>query len=128
VLLKSIHLTRFRVTLVDATPSRRQTYEIKRESTSGGLRRRGSGENLPARLKAMKKADLARRLAKRSGVSPAEAADQLDRVVNEIITNLRKGQTVLLPGLGTFTAGRSLRFKFEGGSLEPKIARRGYDK
>jgi nucleoid DNA-binding protein len=61
----------------------------------------------------MKKADLARRLAKRSGVSPAEAADQLDRVVNGILTNLRNGHKALLPGLGEFTAGRSLRFKFE---------------
>ena len=61
----------------------------------------------------MKKADLARRLAKRSGVSPAEAADQLDRVVNGILTHLRKGQKALLPGLGTFTAGRSVRFTFD---------------
>ncbi len=61
----------------------------------------------------MKKADLARRLAKRSGVSTAEAADQLDRVVNGILTHLKKGQNARLPGLGTFTAGRSLRFKFE---------------
>ena len=64
----------------------------------------------------MKKADLARRLAKRFGVSPAEAADQLDRVVNGILTHLRNGQNALLPGLGTFTARPSLRFKFE-----PKI-------
>ena len=54
----------------------------------------------------MKKADLARRLAKRSGVSPAEAADRLDLVVNGILTHLRHGQKALLPGLGTFTAGK----------------------
>jgi nucleoid DNA-binding protein len=71
----------------------------------------------------MKKADLARRLAKRSGVSPAEAADQLDRVVNGILTHLRNGQKGLLPGLGTFTAGRSLRFKFE-----PKFAKSAHGK
>lgn len=67
----------------------------------------------------MKKADLARRLAKRSGVSPAEAADQLDRVVNDILDHLRKGQKGLLPGLGTFSASRGVRFKFE-----PKIGKR----
>ena len=66
----------------------------------------------------MKKVDLARRLAKRSGVSPAEAADQLDRVVNAILTHLRKGQKALLPGLGKFSAGRSVRFTFE-----PKIGK-----
>jgi nucleoid DNA-binding protein len=71
----------------------------------------------------MKKADLARRLAKRVGVSPAEAADQLDRVVNGILTDLRKGQTAQLPGLGTFTAGRGLRFKFE-----PKAAKKTHVK
>jgi len=61
----------------------------------------------------MNKADLARRLAKRSGVSPAEAADQLDRVVNEIITQLTKGETAPLPGLGIFTPGRPWRFDLE---------------
>jgi nucleoid DNA-binding protein len=71
----------------------------------------------------MKKAELAKRLAKRSGVSPAEAADQLDRVVNGILTHLRKGQKALLPGLGTFTAGRSLRFTFQ-----PKIGRNTHGK
>jgi nucleoid DNA-binding protein len=61
----------------------------------------------------MKKPQIAKRLAKRSGVSRAEAADQLDRVVNEILTNLRNGQAVPLPGLGTFVPGRSWNFEFE---------------
>ncbi len=71
----------------------------------------------------MKKADLARRLAKRVGVSPAEAADQLDRVVNGILTHLREGHSAQLPGLGTFTAGRSVRFKFE-----PKLGKKTHGK
>jgi nucleoid DNA-binding protein len=61
----------------------------------------------------MKKPQIAKRLAKRSGVSSAEAADQLDRVVNEILSNLRNGQAVPLPGLGTFVPGRTWEFQFE---------------
>jgi nucleoid DNA-binding protein len=64
----------------------------------------------------MNKADLARRLAKRSGISPAEAADQLDRVVNGILVQLRRGETAPLPGLGTFTPGRTWRFNPEASS------------
>ena len=61
----------------------------------------------------MKKPQIAKRLAKRSGVSRAEAADQLDRVVNEILSNLRNGQPAPLPGLGTFVPGRTWEFQFD---------------
>ena len=50
----------------------------------------------------MKKPDIARRLARRSGVSTAEAADRLDRMVSQILENIRKGREVSLPGLGHF--------------------------
>jgi hypothetical protein len=36
----------------------------------------------------MKKPEIARRLAREAGVTEAEAADQLDRVVEEILSNL----------------------------------------
>lgn len=61
----------------------------------------------------MKKQEIARRLAKRSGLSNAAAADQLDRVVHRILSNLRKGQNAPLPGLGTFTAGSKWGFRLE---------------
>ena len=61
----------------------------------------------------MKKADLARRLAKRSRLSRVEAADQLDRVVNGIISRLKNGESAPLPGFGTFTPGRTWRFTVE---------------
>ena len=61
----------------------------------------------------MKKPQIARRLAKQSGVSKAEAADQLDRVIHEILSNLRSGHAAPLPGLGTFLPGRSWEFQFE---------------
>jgi len=51
----------------------------------------------------MKKPEIASRMARRSGVTKAEAADQLDRVVHRILWNLKKGQPAPLPGLGKFT-------------------------
>ena len=50
----------------------------------------------------MKKPDIARRLARQSGVSRAEAADRLDRVVHRILSNLRHGKEADVPGLGKF--------------------------
>ena len=61
----------------------------------------------------MKKPQIAKRLAKRAGVSKAEAADQLDRVVNDIVAELRNGRAVPLPGLGTFVPGLTWEFQFE---------------
>jgi nucleoid DNA-binding protein len=61
----------------------------------------------------MKKPQIAKRLAKRAGLSRAEAADQLDRVVNDIVSQLRSGQAVPLPGLGKFVPGRSWEFQFD---------------
>lgn len=53
----------------------------------------------------MKKVDIARRMALESGVTRAEAADRLDRVVHRILTSLKQGRTANLPGLGTFAPG-----------------------
>jgi len=61
----------------------------------------------------MKKTELATRLAKQVGVSRAEAADQLDHVVSQIISNLKKGQGAQLPGLGEFKPGDKWNFTFD---------------
>ena len=61
----------------------------------------------------MKKIDLTRRLARQSRLTKAAAADELDRVVHNILSNLRKGQPASLPGLGTFTPGPKVAFQFE---------------
>ncbi len=62
----------------------------------------------------MRKEHLARRLAKESRISPGAAADHVDRVVNDLLRRVRKGQRVSLPGLGTFQPGRNQDFQFEG--------------
>ena len=67
----------------------------------------------------MKKPDIAKRMARRAGVSQAEAADELDRVVRQILSDLRAGKDANLPGLGKFTQGPDGRVLFqrdEGGS------------
>jgi len=50
----------------------------------------------------MKKPDIAKRIARQTGLSQAEAADRLDHVVHQILLNLRQGKEASLPGLGTF--------------------------
>ena len=64
----------------------------------------------------MTKLEIAKRLARQSGVSSAEAADQLDSIVHQILSKLRKGKTAPLPGLGQFTPGTKgvYRFKPDG--------------
>jgi nucleoid DNA-binding protein len=56
-------------------------------------------------------------MARQSGVTKAEAADRLDRVVHQIVTRLRKGHVAALPGLGHFeppkSRGEAWVFKFE---------------
>ncbi len=53
----------------------------------------------------MKKAEIAERIARRDGVSQAEAADRLDRLVQQILTRVREGKEAPLPGLGKFRQG-----------------------
>ncbi len=63
----------------------------------------------------MKKQDIVSRLARRSGVTKAEAADQLDRLVHDILSNLKKGHSAPLPGLGVFSVkpGGGIDFQTE---------------
>jgi nucleoid DNA-binding protein len=61
----------------------------------------------------MKKPDIAKYLARQSGLTEAEAADRLDRVVNEILRNLRSGKSASLPGLGRFHSGQGGEVRFE---------------
>ncbi len=65
----------------------------------------------------MRKRDLARNLARRTGVSHAEAADEVDRLVNDILQKLRSGETAALPGFGRFRrdADGNIQFHEESG-------------
>lgn len=54
----------------------------------------------------MNKAEIAERIARDAGVTQAEAADRLDRLVQQILTRVREGKEAPLPGLGKFRQGR----------------------
>jgi len=61
----------------------------------------------------MKKEQLAKRLARETGISPAAAADQLDGILTGILRRVRQGRSASLPGLGTFLPGPQPDFYFE---------------
>ncbi len=61
----------------------------------------------------MNKAEIVNRLAVQSGITRAEAADQLDRVVHDIIARLRRKRVAPLPGLGLFKLGPNGSIQFE---------------
>ena len=50
-----------------------------------------------------------RRLAKRSHISNAAAADQIDRIIHEILLKLKSGEPARLPGLGCFDSVSDFR-------------------
>jgi len=68
----------------------------------------------------MKKEQLARRLAKESNITTAAAADQLDRILHDILKRVRSGQSASFPGLGTFLPDSKHGFQFD---ITPKAPR-----
>lgn len=70
----------------------------------------------------MKSKEFTKRLAKQSKLSEAAAADQLSRVVHDIIQRVRKGKTATLPGLGTFGPGQQVNYGFKPATRKPKGA------
>jgi nucleoid DNA-binding protein len=50
----------------------------------------------------MKNKDIAEQIARETGISQGEAADQLDEVITSILKTLKKGRSANLPGLGRF--------------------------
>ena len=53
------------------------------------------------------------RLANLADVSPEIAADHVDRLVHDIVTKLRKGESAVVPGIGVFKPGPTPRFEFQ---------------
>jgi nucleoid DNA-binding protein len=68
----------------------------------------------------MKKPDIARRMARGSGESTSQAADRLDRLVHDLLQDLRQGKEARLPGLGRFLISPDGRIV-----LRPEARRRG---
>ncbi len=81
------------------------------------------GESRWYPVDAMDKDDLASRLARQTRRSKAAAADEVDRVVHQILAKLRRGERVRLPGLGTFLPGQQPRFEFDARRDAPEPER-----
>jgi hypothetical protein len=71
-------------------------------------------------LGGMNKGELTTRLARQTHRSKAAAADEVDRVVHQILTRLRRGEKARLPGLGTFVPGAQPAFEFDSDRRERK--------
>ena len=67
----------------------------------------------------MKKPNIARRLARVSGVTEGEAADRIETVVRHILDQVRRGKEAPLPGLGKFAPGPDGRVLFRPEDGEP---------
>jgi nucleoid DNA-binding protein len=55
----------------------------------------------------MKKPAIVRRLARELQIPAADAAEQIDRVVHDIVCELKRGRKVSIPGFGTLNPARS---------------------
>ena len=51
----------------------------------------------------MRKADIARSIHQQAGVSEAEAADLLERILELLKSTLRQGEPIIIAGFGKFT-------------------------
>jgi integration host factor subunit alpha len=51
----------------------------------------------------MRKADIARSIHQQAGVSEAEAADLLERVLGLLMSTLQRGEPIIITGFGRFT-------------------------
>lgn len=64
-------------------------------------------------MKHMKKHDLTKRFAQHARLTQAQAADELDRVIHELLGRLRRGQPASLPGFGTLLPNNESELPFE---------------
>jgi nucleoid DNA-binding protein len=65
--------------------------------------------------------DLVALLARQLNISEAQAADQLQELVHEVVQTLRKGRPARIKGLGRFAPGQPIRF-------DPEKKARSYGK
>jgi len=68
----------------------------------------------------MRKPEISKKMARQAGVSQGEAADRLDRIVHQILTDLRQGKPAPLPGLGKFTQAADGSIQFEREGIRPR--------
>lgn len=73
----------------------------------------------------MKKSAFSQKLARRTQLPAAEAADALDSIVNDLLRRLKAGDKVTWPGLGTFSPeGKRIEFVAEARAAARPAVRR----
>jgi nucleoid DNA-binding protein len=60
-------------------------------------------------LKPMKREELAKKLARKTGLSNSAARNEVDELVHNILHKLRKGQQVKVPGVGKLVGNKKPR-------------------
>ena len=60
-------------------------------------------------LKQMKREELAKKLARKTGLSNSAARNEVDELVHNILHKLRKGQQVKVPGVGKLVGNKKPR-------------------
>jgi nucleoid DNA-binding protein len=73
----------------------------------------------------MKRNDLIQLLASENATPPAQAADELDRVVSDILKRLRSGNPVQLPGIGLLQPDREAGIQFRSADAKKPPRRKG---
>lgn len=61
----------------------------------------------------MKNTDLIKKIARHHAIDSGSAADRIDRLVNQILQSLKRGEEARLPGLGTIKPGEKWDFRQE---------------
>ncbi len=62
----------------------------------------------------MNKDQLAAKLAREAGLTRADAADQVDTIIHDILERLRRGKPAPFPGLGRFVPRAGFQFDKPG--------------
>jgi nucleoid DNA-binding protein len=57
----------------------------------------------------MKREELAKTLARQTGLSKSEARNEVDELVHNILDKLRRGRQVKLPGVGKLSGNKKTR-------------------
>jgi nucleoid DNA-binding protein len=60
-------------------------------------------------LKQMTREEIAKKLARKTGLSNSEARSEVDELVHNILHKLRKGQHVKVPGVGKLVGNKRPR-------------------
>jgi nucleoid DNA-binding protein len=59
----------------------------------------------------MKNSAIIKKVARRHSIEPADAADRMAGIVDQLVSKLKRGEEAHLPGLGKILPGRKWAFR-----------------